>query len=213
MKYCMECGTKLETKYLENEGVIPFCPNCNEFRFPIYSCAVSMEVLNPDKNKVVLIKQYGRDFNVLVAGYINWAYTQPVEEAPVSAPVSTDTEVSVPEDEVLKKAREARDSAREKSREMLQEAINNPATPDDGKVAAGNAINEIASSIEKEGICEGALIAKGMSDAVVFISDGKVSVSVKSVNELTSEEIVKIKDVIIGNTGITADNIKISSIE
>jgi len=71
MKYCMECGTKLETKYLENEGVIPFCPNCNEFRFPIYSCAVSMEVLNPDKNKVVLIKQYGRDFNVLVAGYIN----------------------------------------------------------------------------------------------------------------------------------------------
>ncbi|MBR2847547.1 MAG: hypothetical protein IKC41_04035, partial [Clostridia bacterium] len=94
---------------------------------------------------------------VLVAGYINWAYTQPVEEAPVSASVPTDTEVSVPENEVLKKAREARDSAREKSREMLQEAINNPATPDDGKVAAGNAINEIASAIEKEGICEGAL--------------------------------------------------------
>ena len=150
---------------------------------------------------------------VLVAGYINWAYTQPVEEAPVSASVSVDTEVSVPEDEVLKKAREARDTAREKSREMLQDAINNPATPEDGKVAAGNAINEIASAIEKEGICEGALIAKGMSDAVVFISDGKASVSVKSVNELTSEEIVKIKDVIIGNTGITADNIKINSIE
>ncbi|MBR2472289.1 MAG: SpoIIIAH-like family protein, partial [Clostridia bacterium] len=102
---------------------------------------------------------------------------------------------------------------REKSREMLQDAINNPATPEDGKVAAGNAINELASAIEKEGICEGALIAKGMSDAVVFISDGKVSVSVKSVNEPTAEEIVKIKDVIIGNTGITADNIKISSIE
>ncbi len=150
---------------------------------------------------------------ILVAGYINWAYTQPVEETPVSAPVSTDTEVSVPEDEVLKKAREARDTAREKSREMLQEAINNPATPDDGKVAAGNAINEIASAIEKEGICEGALIAKGMSDAVVFISDGKVSVSVKSAGELTNEEIAKIKDVIIGNTGITADNIKISSLE
>ena len=149
---------------------------------------------------------------VLVAGYINWAYTQPIEEAPVSAPLA-DTEVSPPENEVLKNAREARDTAREKSREMLQEAINNPATPDDGKVAAGNAINEMASAIEKEGICEGALLAKGMSDAVVFISDGKVSVSVKSAGELTSEEIVKIKDVIIGNTGITADNIKISSIE
>lgn len=71
MKYCVECGTKLEMRFLKDEGDIPFCPNCNEFRFPIYNCAVSMEVLNPEKNKVVLIKQYGRDFNVLVAGYIN----------------------------------------------------------------------------------------------------------------------------------------------
>ena len=115
--------------------------------------------------------------------------------------------------EVAKQARAARDTAREKSREMLQEAINNPSTSEDGKTDAQNKINEMASAIEKEGICEGALIAKGMSDAAVFISEGKVSVSVKSVNELTSEEIVKIKDIIVGNTGISADNIKISSIE
>ncbi len=149
---------------------------------------------------------------VLVAGYINWAYQQPVE-TPVSAPAPADTEVSVPENEVASQARKSRDTAREKSREMLQEAINNPSTSEEGKTAAQNAINEMASAIEKEGICEGALIAKGMSDAVVFISEGKASVSVKSVNEITSEDIIKIKDVIIGNTGITADNIKISSIE
>lgn len=71
MKYCVECGTKLEKRFLEGEGDIPFCPNCNEFRFPIFNCAVSMEVLNPDKNKVILIQQYGRKFNILVAGYIN----------------------------------------------------------------------------------------------------------------------------------------------
>ena len=71
MKYCVECGTKLEKRFLEGEGEIPFCPNCNEFRFPIFNCAVSMEVLNPDKNKVILIQQYGRKFNILVAGYIN----------------------------------------------------------------------------------------------------------------------------------------------
>ena len=57
MKYCVECGTKLETRFLKDEGDIPFCPQCNQFRFPIFNCAVSMEVLNPDKNKVVLIKQ------------------------------------------------------------------------------------------------------------------------------------------------------------
>ena len=53
MKYCVECGTKLEKRFLEGEGEIPFCPNCNEFRFPIFNCAVSMEVLNPDKNIVL----------------------------------------------------------------------------------------------------------------------------------------------------------------
>ena len=63
---------------------------------------------------------------VLVAGYINWAYTQPVEEAPVSAPVSVETEIAVPENEIAAKARQSRDSARDKSREMLRDAINNP---------------------------------------------------------------------------------------
>lgn len=71
MEYCVECGTKLQKKFLKNEGMIPFCPKCNAYRFPIFSTAVSMEVLSPDKKKVLLIKQYGRDRYILVAGYVN----------------------------------------------------------------------------------------------------------------------------------------------
>lgn len=71
MNYCVECGTKLEMKHLEGEGEIPFCPSCNQFRFPIFNSAVSMIVQNPDRNKILLIKQYGRDRYILVAGYIN----------------------------------------------------------------------------------------------------------------------------------------------
>lgn len=71
MKYCMECGTRLQMKYLKNEGQVPFCEKCNAYRFPVFSTAVSMEVLNPSRDKVLLIKQYGRDRNILVAGYIN----------------------------------------------------------------------------------------------------------------------------------------------
>ena len=71
MKYCMECGTKLTEKYLENEGMIPFCPSCNMYRFPVFSTAVSMIVMNPAKEKIPLIKQYGRDDFILVAGYVN----------------------------------------------------------------------------------------------------------------------------------------------
>lgn len=71
MKYCSECGTKLIEKYLENEGIIPYCETCRQFRFPIFSCAVSMIILNPDKDKILLIKQYGKPFYILTAGYIN----------------------------------------------------------------------------------------------------------------------------------------------
>src|SRR5574344_2690563 len=71
MKYCMECGTKLTEKYLENEGVVPYCSTCKDYRFPIYSVAVSMIVRNKSDDKILLIKQYGGSSYILVAGYVN----------------------------------------------------------------------------------------------------------------------------------------------
>ena len=71
MKHCWECGCRLEERELEQEGRVPFCPRCGEFRFPIYSVAVSMVILNRENGKTLLIKQYGKDFYRLVAGYVN----------------------------------------------------------------------------------------------------------------------------------------------
>jgi NAD+ diphosphatase len=71
MNYCIECGSPLHPKYLENEGEIPFCERCGEFRFPVFNTAVSMIVFNPSKDRILLIKQYGRDRFILTAGYVN----------------------------------------------------------------------------------------------------------------------------------------------
>ncbi len=71
MNYCVECGTKLEEKFLENEGMIPYCPACGEYRFPIFNVAVSMIVIDEKSERILLIEQYGRPFYILVAGYIN----------------------------------------------------------------------------------------------------------------------------------------------
>ena len=70
-KYCQECGTALIEKELENEGMVPFCPKCNQYRFPLYNVAVSMIVISRQTDKILLIKQYGRPFFILVAGYVN----------------------------------------------------------------------------------------------------------------------------------------------
>ena len=69
--HCEKCGTELIPKFLEYEGMIPFCTKCNEYRFNMFNSAVSVLVFNPEKTKILLIKQYHTDFYRLVAGYVN----------------------------------------------------------------------------------------------------------------------------------------------
>ncbi len=71
MRHCMECGTKLQTKYLEGEGEMPYCSACEQFRFPVFNVAMSVIIKNTKEDRILLIQQYGRERNVLVAGYIN----------------------------------------------------------------------------------------------------------------------------------------------
>ena len=69
-RYCRMCGTALELRETEHEGIVPFCPACEEFRFPQYNIAVSMIVVNEATDEILLIKQYDRPYYVLVAGYV-----------------------------------------------------------------------------------------------------------------------------------------------
>ena len=74
MDYCNKCGARLILKENFNcgvsEGFVPYCPSCDEFRFPFSYTAISCVIYNKDYSKTLLIKQYGRDYNVLVAGYV-----------------------------------------------------------------------------------------------------------------------------------------------
>lgn len=83
MKYCYECGTELVQKECFNcgvsDGFFPYCEKCSAFRFPFFNVAVSSVIFNKDLTKILLIKQYGRENNILVAGYVN--KTETLEEA------------------------------------------------------------------------------------------------------------------------------------
>lgn len=70
-KHCWECGAALTEKPLEGEGIVPFCPVCGEYRFPMYNTAVSMIVTDEKTGRILLIQQYGRPSYILVAGYVN----------------------------------------------------------------------------------------------------------------------------------------------
>ena len=70
-KHCYECGTALTERELEGEGIVPYCPQCGQFRFPMYNVAVSMVVINELTGQILLIRQYGKPHFILVAGYVN----------------------------------------------------------------------------------------------------------------------------------------------
>lgn len=71
MSFCIECGTALTERELEHEGVIPYYPSCESFRFPQYNVAMSAIVYDEKEESILLIQQYGQQRNILVAGYVS----------------------------------------------------------------------------------------------------------------------------------------------
>ena len=72
MRYCMQCGEKLVLRDHPHEGrPIPYCESCGEYRYPVFSTAVSMIVTDPAEERLLLIRQYGRPFYILTAGYVD----------------------------------------------------------------------------------------------------------------------------------------------
>lgn len=71
MNYCPECGKQLVLKHQPHDSPAPYCTECGSFRYPVFSAAIAVVILNPAKTQVLMIRQYGDDKNVLVAGYID----------------------------------------------------------------------------------------------------------------------------------------------
>ena len=68
--FCRDCGEKLTLGFVENEGLVPFCPKCGKFKFPFFPVAVSMTVFNREETKILLAKHVGDEDYKLFAGYV-----------------------------------------------------------------------------------------------------------------------------------------------
>ena len=68
--FCRDCGEKLTLRFMENEGLVPYCANCGKFKFPFFPVAVSMVVVRRTDNRIMLAKHAQDDDFKLIAGYI-----------------------------------------------------------------------------------------------------------------------------------------------
>lgn len=72
-------------------------------------------------------------------------------------------------------------------------------------------ISDLASRMEQETVLEGMIMASGFEDVVVTNADDSYTVMVKS-DGLTSDDVAKILGILVKETGVSATNVKISSV-
>lgn len=68
--YCPVCGEKLALYLHDQEGLVPYCKHCEQFRFPQFATAVSVVAVNRAKDKILLAKHKGQEDFILFAGYV-----------------------------------------------------------------------------------------------------------------------------------------------
>jgi stage III sporulation protein AH len=171
---------------------------------------------------------------VSAAAYLNWNYSQSVanvgkilgESVLVGGSVSPasslegsadGTEEAGEEQEVFNAdtnyfdtARLNRQEARDNSLTLLREAAADEKADLDTINSANEQLQQIAANALTESTIESLVIAKGYEDCVAFVNGESVSVVISKTEEgLQSADIAKVTDIVLEETGLTADKIKI----
>lgn len=105
--------------------------------------------------------------------------------------------------------RQNREEVRRKETEYLDSIIHNEKTDGETLQDAQQRKLELVEQMEKELIVEGILCAKGFDDAVVTFREGSVNVVVER-ETLSAEDVAKILDIVMRETGESAENVKVT---
>ena len=105
-----------------------------------------------------------------------------------------------------------REQIRAKNKETLMEIISSDMISETEKQTAIQSMIEMTEIVEKENAAETLLKAKGFSDPVVSITDGKVDVVINAAS-ITDPERAQIEDIVKRKTEVGADGIVITLLD
>ena len=71
LNYCPVCGARLVRRDHPTEAPTLYCTHCGDWRFPLFSTAVTAAVWNREHTALLLIWQYGEKDPVFPAGYVD----------------------------------------------------------------------------------------------------------------------------------------------
>ena len=175
---------------------------------------------------------------VCVAVYLNWSYQKEggdtaagktlgqaslvgAQADPLLGGTATPEESPAPSPEspaqtsgYFASARLNRQQARDSALSLLQQAAGGEDADEVMKAETASAIQTLADFTVSEAQIENLVTAKGYTDCVAFIGDNSVSVVVSATEEgLTDADVARITEIVTGETGYAASQIKIIEAE
>ena len=159
----------------------------------------------------------GLVLSLAAALYVNWYYTRPTAETPVTEPTTASQEqVNLGDaqfvnatlgDDYFAKAQLNRSKAQDESRQSLQEIIKSEQADSDSRASAEKALEELEKNIVAQTEIESFIKAK--SGGEVFVSLGNTAEVILQKGTLTDELCLQITDIITRKTNIISEKITI----
>lgn len=155
------------------------------------------------------------------AVFINWYYTSPkAEPKTAKAPVTTEEKANLGDAELVgatavseeaesfAKYTVERQSAHDKARETLQQAINNSENAPAAAEAAAKSLEELSKAIKRESDLETLINAKTGSENIVIIDGGDIKV-ITAKGTLSDTVTMQIKELILSQGDFSPEKISI----
>lgn len=125
-----------------------------------------------------------------------------------AAPAAEEAQSAAQTGDFFKDFRAQRETARADEIALLDSIVQRENAPEDSVKKADERRIELTRFTEQERAIEKLLVAKGFEDAAVFVQEGTATIVVKK-EKLTDEEIARILEMAMRQTGQEASNIKI----
>jgi stage III sporulation protein AH len=117
-------------------------------------------------------------------------------------------------DAYFAQARLNRKQGRDEALEILQSVIDNPNATSASKDDSAKEISVMANNVAKEVNIENVLTAKGFKDCMATVNSDDVVVMVKiSSGSITSAQVAQIRDVVLDETDVSVDNIRVVEVK
>lgn len=161
------------------------------------------------------------------AVYLNWQYSASNGELDLTSALSTtekylgdaqyvNGEVSVTTtaaSDFFSQSREERQQTRDKSLKELKEITDSAKSDEKSKQEAVAKISKITENDQLQSNIETLVKSKGFTDCVAVATEEGINVIVKAPNGLKSEQMLQIQDIVLQNSKISLENIKIIEVK